>query len=51
MSAFIRAQKPARVAKTCCAPTCCAWRAHYGEEKRAGLKARLYEQVVGDLGS
>ena len=24
MSAFIRAQKPAQVAKTCCAPTCCA---------------------------
>jgi arsenite methyltransferase len=24
MSAFVRAQKPASVAKTCCAPTCCA---------------------------
>jgi len=24
MSAFIRAQKPAKVAKSCCGPTCCA---------------------------
>jgi hypothetical protein len=24
MSAFIRAQKPAAVAKSCCGPTCCS---------------------------